>query len=237
MRRLAIAAALAALLALSVCPLAGGLAPAAEREGSIPEDLAARKPPKPNDLYVAVLPFWAIEPRQADTARACVLLNLLRHGFRLAPRGAPNLAALVRQTDSAVRRDPAREPLARLEAQDAARIGKRLGADWVVYGEVGDLHTQSEKGGLMARKLGVVDLRLAVVETSTGEVVFWARVQDAMSGSTGLFRAKATSLERALITRTINAIFDDIGRGMPEHYTSSPVTSELVRQTTDLIKS
>lgn len=217
-----------AVLFLALVVVSAGWAK--EREGSIPEDLAAKRPPRPNDLYVAALPFWAGDERHADLARAAVMLNLLRHGFKLAPSGSRSLAAVARRTDSEVRRDTKREPLARLEAKDAARLGKVLGAQWAIYGEVGDLHTESEGRTFAPRKTGVMDVRLAVVEVESGEILYWARVRDKLPGGNGLWTAKATSIERRLLTQTVNEIFDDIGKGLPEHYVSAEVSQETVRQ-------
>jgi len=220
-----------AVTVLALATLGAMPAGAMEREGSIPEDLAARKPPRPNDLYVAVLPFWSADGKQGEVARACVMLNLMRHGFKLAPKGSPSLAAAARRTDAAIRRDPKWEPLARLETADAARVGKSLGAQWVIFGEFGDLKTQSQKsGGILPRKIGVIDIRLLVADTASGETIYWNRIRDTASGSTGLFRAKATAIERRLVTRAVNTIFDDIGTAMPDHYTGAEVSQEMVRQ-------
>ena len=202
----------------------------AEREGSLPEELAARKPPAPNDLYVAVLPFWSRDERQSETARACVLLNLMRHEFRFAPKGSPSLPVVVRRTDAALKKDSAWEPLARLDPALVARVGAALGARWAIYGEFGELHTTSEKGGILPRKVGVIDLRLVLVEVPSGEILYWSRVQDTGSGGGGLLPAKATSVERRLVTQTINGIFDDLATAMPEHHVGAEVTSEEVRR-------
>lgn len=224
--------AVAAVVALAM----GGLPVLAlEREGSIPEDLMAKRPPHPNDVYVAVLPFWGMEDSQEDIGRACVMLNLMRHGFRLAPKGSRSLAEAARRTESALRRDPKYEPLARIEPADAARVGKAVGAQWAIFGEFGDLRTKSEKeGGVIPRKVGVIDVRLFVVDVDSGSVLFWSRVQDEFPG--GTWPVKATSVERRLVTRTINRIFDDIGAGMPEHYAGAEVTPEMVQKLLDSMR-
>ena len=53
------------LLALGSLPALGG-----QREGTLPDELAAQKPPAPNETYVAVLPFWTRNEEQSDVARA-----------------------------------------------------------------------------------------------------------------------------------------------------------------------
>lgn len=209
----------------------GGMAAAAEvdREGSLPDELAAHKPPVPNEISVCVLPSWSRHEGQREMARACTMLNLMRHGFRLAPGGCTSLSQVARKTDAALKRDPEWEPLVRLQAEDAARVGKTLGADWVMFGEYGDLHTESEGGGILPRKVGVIDFRFVLVEVKSGEVLYWSRVKDSEPSGGGLWPAKATSVERRAVTRTINEIFEDIAAALPEHYAGPEVTSEEVR--------
>ena len=203
---------------------------AAEREGSIPEDLAARKPPHPNEIYVVVFPFWSRDETQSELARACVMLNLMRHRFRVAPKGATSLPSAARRTDAALKRDPEWEPLARLGPEDAARVGKTLGAQWAVYGEFGDLHTESEGGSVLRRKRGVIDIRLVLVDVESGDTLYWCRVKDSSSEGGGLWRAKASSIERRLVTQTINGMFDDIAAALPEHYAGPEVSQGEVRE-------
>lgn len=211
------------LLALGCPP---GLA--AEREGSLPDDLAAHKPPPPGEIYVSVLPFWTREERQSDTARACIMLNLMRHGFRMAPRGCTSLSAVIRKTDAAIKNDRDWDPLARADTEGVTRVAKRLEADWAIYGEFGDLHTESEGGDILPRKTGVIDLRLFLVEVKSGEVIYWSRFMESDGGG-GWWPRKATSIERKLLTQAINTIFDDIAAALPDHYAGPEVTSEEVR--------
>ncbi len=202
---------------------------AAEREGSLPDDLAAHKPPAPGKIYVSVLPFWTRDESQSDVARACIMLNLMRHGFRIAPKGCRTLAAVARKTDAAIRRDSEWDPLARPETQDAARVGKALEADWAIYGEFGDLHTESEGGDILPRKVGVIDLRFLLLDVKSQKVIYWSRFMENDGGGGGLWPAKASSIERKLVTQAINTVFDDISAALPEHYAGAEVTSEEVR--------
>ncbi|MCJ7750433.1 MAG: hypothetical protein MUQ65_04995 [Armatimonadetes bacterium] len=215
---------LVALLSL----LAGLPALAFEREGSLPTDLAALNPPQPNDISVAVLPFWSRDEAQRELGRACILLNLMRQGFRLAPTGSETVPALVRKTDQALRNDSQWDPLATTEPEDAARIGKALGATWVVYGEVGELQVKSEKRGLLPKKAGVIDLRLHFIEVATGKTLYWSRITD--TASCGGWSSSAGAIERRLLTRTINTIFDDLATALPDHYTGAEVTPEEVQR-------
>jgi len=209
---------------------------AADREGSTPEDLAAKNPPHPNEVYVAALPFWASEESHRDLAQTCVMLNALRHGFKLAPSGSRSLAVAARRTETAVKRDGKVEPLARLEPKDVARIGGKLGAQWAIYGEVGDLHSESQGGALARKKTGTIDLRFFLVDVKSGEVLYWTHIQDSGQGSNRLFPAKASAVERKLLTQTLNAIFDDISEALPEHYISAEVTDEMVREAAESFK-
>ncbi len=199
-----------------------------EREGSLPRDLAALDPPRPNDIYAAVIPFWARDEAQRELGRACTLLNLMRHGFPLAPSGSQTVRELVRRTDQALRNDPQWDPLGPIEPDDAARIGKALGAEWVIYGEIGELQVKSEKGGLLPKKFGIIDLRLHLIEAATGKTLYWSRLQD--TASCGGWSSSSSTIERRLLTRTINTIFDDLATALPEHYTSSEVTPEEVQR-------
>jgi len=199
-----------------------------EREGSLPSDLAALNPPPPNDISVAVLPFWSRDEAQRELGRACTLLNLMRQGFRLAPSGSETVTALVRKTDQALRNDSQWDPLATIEPEDAARIGKALGAKWVVYGEVGELQVKSEKRGLLPKKAGVIDLRLHFIEVATGKTLYWSRIQD--TASCGGWSSSAGAIERRLLTRTVNTIFDDLATALPQHYIGAEVTPEEVQR-------
>ena len=223
-------------IVLAVCLLGSMPVLAAEREGSLPQELAAKQPPPPNEIYVAVFPFWSRDDRQTEVGRACSMLNLMRHGFRMAPKGSSSLGMVARRTDTALRRDPECEPLARLQPEDIARVGKALGAQWAVYGEFGDLHTESEKDGILRHKAGVLDLRFQLIEVASGDVLYWSRIRDTASSGGGLWAPRATSIERKLVTRAINSIFDDIGTALPDHYAGAEVTSEEVRQLLEVLE-
>ena len=198
-----------------------------DREGSLPDDLAARKPPAPNEIYVSALPFWSRNESQSDIARACIMLNLMRHGFRMAPKGCSSLSSVIRKTDAAVKKDPKWDPLARPETDDVARVAKALEADWAIHGEFGDLHTESGEGSILPHKVGVIDLRFFLIDVKSGEVIYWSRFRE--NGSGGLWPVRASSIERKLVTRAINAVFDDIASALPEHYAGPEVTAEEVR--------
>lgn len=217
------------LLALGSLPALGG-----EREGTLPDELAAHKPPAPNDIYVAVLPFWTRNEEQSDVARAAIMLNLMRHGFRMAPQGCRSLAEVIRKADTALRRDPEWDPLARMDEKDAARVGRALGADWVMFGEFGDLRVESKGGGILPTKVGHADIRFVLVEAKSGKTLYWRRLGDSEeSGGGGAWPAKASSIERKLVTRAINEVFEDISAAVPEHYAGPEVTAEEVRRLLD----
>lgn len=199
-----------------------------EREGSLPNDLAAVNPPPPNDVSVAVLPVWSRDAAQRELGRACTLLNLMRHGFRLAPRGSDTISALVRKTDHVLRNDAQWDPLTTLDPEDAARMGKALGATWVIYSEIGELHVKSEKRGLLPKKIGVIDVRVHLVDVDTAKILYWSRVQD--SASCGGWSSSASAIERRLLTRTLNTIFDDLATALPDHYAGAEVTPEEVQR-------
>jgi hypothetical protein len=177
------------LLALGSLPALAG-----EREGTLPDELAAQKPPAPSEIYVAVLPFWTRNEEQSDVARAAIMLNLMRHGFRMAPPGCRSLAEVVRKADTALRRDPEWDPLARMEEKDAARVGRALEADWVMFGEFGDLHVESKGGGIIPTKVGHAEIRFVLVEAKSGKTLYWRHLGD--SEESGLSRERSTRCSR-----------------------------------------
>jgi hypothetical protein len=217
-----------AVLVILLGLFAGLPAHAFEREGSVPDDLAAFRPPQPNDIRVAVLPFWTRDDAQSDLVRCAVLLNLMRHGFRFAPPESQTIRNLVLKTDQALRNDTDWNLLGPNEAKDAARVGKALEAKWVIYGELGELQARSEKGGIIPKKYGIVDLRFHLVDTATGKELYWTRIQD--QASAGGWSSSSDAIQRRLLTRTINTIFDDLATALPDHYTCSAVTPEEVQR-------
>ena len=202
---------------------------AIEQEGMTWEELAANNPPQAAGTSVAVMPFWATNERQTELARGAVLLNLLRLGFQLVPE-VGSLAAVAAETDNAVEADTEREPGARLGRQDATRVGQLLGAQYAIYGEIEALRTDMHRRFFRNRKVGAIDIRFVIVNTESGEILYWTRIQDTGSGGTGFWAAKATSIERRLLVRTVNHIFDDIARALPGHSIGPEVTQEQVQE-------
>ncbi len=219
------------ILAVYAVMLGAGTVPAlaTEQEGSKWEDLAARKPPPPTQVSVLVLPFWARDQRHVELVRGCLFLNLKRHGFKLAPE-APSATEIAVKTDEAVKADPDREPGARIGRADAIRLGKKLGAQWVIYGEVERLQTEMHERLFRTRKVGAIDIRVAVVDIGTGEILYWRRVKDTGSGGSGFWAAKATAVERRLLTRTVNYIFDDMAKALPKHTSEPEVTEDAIQE-------
>jgi len=220
--------------------------------GTLPEAVAALKPPPPAELPVAVLPVWAPSPRVAALARACILLNLERRGFALAPSGklrpsaetrdrapqAPSpesVAIHAAKVDILVKVARARDPTARLEREDALGLGERAKARWVIFGEVENLNTAIHKRILFTRKVGSIDMRLSLLDVPTGEVVYWAYIRDTGTGGVGFWMAPAQEIERHLLTRTINRIMDDIAKALPPHKVGSEVTEAQVQRLAETI--
>ena len=219
-----------ALMALVLLAVGGTPGWAVEREGSKSEDLAARKPPPPSKVSVVALPFSASNERQSEQARGCVMMNVLRHSFSLAPSGEKSVVGVARRIDRALKETAEKDPGARLKLEEAVRVGKVLGAQWVIYGEVEDLRTEASRSMLRLRKVGTIEIRLVVADVASGEILYWSRVEDTGSGGGGILKAKASTVERSLLTRTINRIFDDMVTALPEHYVGPEVTQEEVRQ-------
>jgi hypothetical protein len=179
-----------------------------KRQGSAVSALAQRGPIKPGELKAVVLPFWADKPHQVELARGAVMLNLVRLGFPLVP-AAPSLPITAQQVSQAVANDPQKEPAARLQREDATRIGRKVKADWVVYGELEKLQTSRHTRIFSNRKIGAIDLRLVILDVASGEIIYWTRWQDTGSGGFS-WSEKATTIERQLLTRTVNGMFEEL---------------------------
>ena len=103
--------------------------------GTSPAEVAALKArplPQPHDLKIAIMPFWDTSGLK-DNSRmetSAVWLLCQREGFQLTP---------ILDSFKAVANDGDIEPGLPLRKDDAIRIGRKLGAHWVIYGEIRDL--------------------------------------------------------------------------------------------------
>ena len=212
-----------AVLCMGVSAMAA--AQAQVEEGTTRAEWAASKPPAPSEVSVVVLPVWAENRRHTMLAMGSVMLNLRRHGFQVLPE-EKSLPAVAAKVEEAYKADTQHEPGTRVALADAVRLGKHFGARWVVYGEVEELETTYHRRIFRTRRVAGITLRLVVADVESGLVIFWRKVKDHGSGDTGFWNAKATSIERRMMTRTMNRLFDDIAGGLPRHPTLTEVTQE-----------
>lgn len=208
------------LICLLACVVTSSAALAgSQREGTAPETFAATNPPAPSEVKVAVLPFWAANQRQIEIARGAILLNLQRHRFGIVPATA-SLVVCAQETDRVVKADAQREPGARIQREDAVRLGRQLNARWVIYGEV-------EKLECDISHRAAIDLRLVILDVASEKILYWVRWQDTGSRSGS---AKRSSNERRIAVQTINLTFDELKGALPPHKMGPEVTEEQVRQ-------
>jgi hypothetical protein len=216
----------------------------AKREGTDWKELAARKPPSPERIAVAVMPFAAPAAlgavlsqteleRQVELPRACVLLNLQRHRFRIIPDAQP-LVRVPPETDRAMQLT--RDEKLRLSGwkEEALKAGRGLGADWVIYGEWTLRQDFRVKTGLFVRrpvkKQVRLSLHLVLADVKSGEVFYWVRLQDEARGSSTVTGFGATDedrgIARSMLVSLTNAAFDDIAKALPKHEVGPEVTRE-----------
>jgi curli biogenesis system outer membrane secretion channel CsgG len=224
MRRTVVLVGVLAALALAVLAASAG-----DIEGTTAAELKQLSLPSPSTIRVAVLPLFDMKSmeRHTQVATAGVALALMRCGFQLVPepkaRDAAGLAASLHETGEAIKADRRIAPGESLRLEDALRIGQSLGADWVLYGEVVDLHTYMKTGFFQNKKKGVANLKLKIANVATGELVMARQYEDSGSGGgvSGLVFRRATALERTICVRCSNAMLRDLCAALPTH-THSP---------------
>lgn len=211
----------------------------AKREGTDWKELAARKLPAPSGLSVAVLPF-SVTPRQrterqVELPRACVLLNVQRHGFKIVPEAA-SLSLVPALTDKAMALEVMDKLYAQWGQEEALDAGKKVGADWVVYGDCVLDMDYGVSGTLFARmkKHVRLNVHLVLVDVQSGKLLYWSRGEEEAQGSSvshGVgFNAEDAEIGRGLLVRMTNSIFDDIAKALPKHNVGPEVTREQLEK-------
>jgi len=204
-------------------------------EGSAWQDFAARTPPQPSEVTVAVLPFSvpvgsnAFGERVRELPRACVLLNVQRHGFSIVPP-ASSLESVLSETNRAAELPRVRKVTGpHYSREEAQQLGQKLGARWLLYGEFGlDLDLRVT-GGLFVRMKGyyVLDLHVVLLDVQSGEVLYWRRVRDETRCKNYLRPTPEDEKQaRALLVDITNGIFDDLAKALPKHAVGAAVKRE-----------
>ena len=172
--------------------LLASVAQATDINGTSLEELREADLPDPSTVKVAILPIQDLKglERHVQIATGAVALYFSRCGFQLVPEYKP--ASRDRFTDSDAQEltgallkarevfeeEEDVEPDEMLRRSDARRIGEKLGADWVVYGQVVEMHGYLGGG----RKKGAVSLKLRVLDLATGEYILSRQGFDRGSG-------------------------------------------------------
>ncbi len=172
-------------------------------QGSTTEEIAAlqaRPLPQPQALKVAILPFWDSEGSISHVRMATVANYLLwqREGFQMIP---------IQDGFKALEADKEVERGLALRRGEAARLGKAVGADWAVYGEVRDLRHYTKKTVFKEAKYLIAGVRIAVVDVNTGETIYWHQRSDKTGGTgIGTMRKAGTLKRRGVVIASVNAL-------------------------------
>ena len=182
-------------------------------EGTTATEVAALKPlPAPSQTKVAVLPFAATSS-DASHVRIGTGANwlLFQHeGFQMIP---------LKDSIEALKKDGDVEPGLPLRKADALRIGKALGADWVVYGEVKELRPYKKESFFKTSKLMWASMRLAVADVGKDDLMFW-QVRSRRIGGTGFGGGNyksGESLARTGVLSVSSQALEPLMEALPAH--------------------
>jgi curli biogenesis system outer membrane secretion channel CsgG len=178
-------------MVLSAAPVFAKAEPTPQ-EGTTAQELSALKArplPQPGKVKVAVLPFTDSTGSIGNLRMGTVANYLLwqREGFTMLP---------LANSFKALKEDKEIEPGLALRRGDAARLGKRLGADWVVYGDIKELSHNRKVGLFKNSKYVIAGARIAVVEVASGETLYWHSRTDKTGGTAASGNSSATTLKR-----------------------------------------
>lgn len=189
-------------------------------EGTSREELAERKLPVPAAIKVAVLPFWAYSSDVHHTRiGSSVQWLLFQHeGFSMIP---------LPQSFAAFDKDKEAEPGLALRKLDAQRLGKTLGADWVVYGEVRELRVYKKESFFRESRKVIAGLRIAVLDCKSGELFYWKTASGSMGGAP--IKNKFDKLLRLGVLRVSETALTDLFISLPTHKTvgEKPDTGDI----------
>lgn len=147
-------------------------------------ELKSRPLPHPNDIKVVILPLWSSSGSRGDTriGTSATWLLCQREGFDLMP---------ILDGFAAVDGDNEMEPGLPIRREDAERIGRKLGADWVIYGEIQELRHYHKRSWFKDAKYSEGGFRLAVLEIpedkdKNASILYW-QMRKQRRGGTGFF--------------------------------------------------
>ena len=182
-------------------------------EGTTDVEIAALKPlPAPSTIKVAVLPFFAtssdVTHVRMGTGGNWLLFQ--RQGFQMVP---------ILAGFEAVKKDTELEPGLPLRKSDAVRLGKSLGADWVVYGEVKELRPYKKETFFSTSKLMWASMRLAVADVNKDSLIFW-QSRSRRIGGTGIGHGSSkggATLARTGVLSISDQSLTPLFEAMPDH--------------------
>lgn len=196
-------------------------------EGTSDAEIAALKPlPAPSTIKVAVLPFSAtssdVTHVRMGTGANWMLFQ--RQGFQMIP---------ITAGFEAVKKDGELEPGLPLRKSDAVRLGKSLGADWVIYGEVKELRPYKKETFFSSSKLMWASMRLAVADVNNDRLLFWQSRSRRIGGTgfAGGARKGGATLARTGVLSISDQSFAPLFEAMPAHQVSAdkPISGDLAK--------
>lgn len=183
--------------------------------------------PAPSTLKVAVLPFYDAQSDVTHVQMASAANQLLfaRHGFQMTP---------LLESFAAVKKDGDVEPGLPLRKSDALRIGKKLGVNWVVYGEIKEMRPYKKESFFGGQsKFMWASMRLAVMNVDKEELLFW-QARSRRIGGTGFnkgFSKKGEQLVRTGVLSVSDQSFQALMDALPKHETKGdlPDSGDLAK--------
>jgi hypothetical protein len=186
--------------------------------------LKARPLPQPSSLKIAVLPLLDNSGLTENTriGTAAVWMLLQRQNFNLTPILS---GFKVRDNDNEI------EPGAPLRKEDAVRLGKKLGVNWVIYGEVQELRVSKKTGLIKSSKYADASLRLVIADVSSGNILFWQSRHERAGGNAAIWghgNHGDLTLKREGAIKDASAILDPFFAAFPQHAVSEDKFDEGV---------
>lgn len=183
-------------------------------EGTSATELQAAAPlPLPTAIKVAVLPFYDAQSDVTHVQMASAGNHLLfaRHGFQMTP---------LLQSFEAVKKDGDVEPGLPIRKSDALRLGKKLGVNWVVYGEIKEMRPYKKESFFGGQsKFMWASMRIAVMNVDKEEVLFW-QSRSRRIGGTGFnkgFSKKGAQLVRTGVLSVSDQSLQTLMDALPKH--------------------
>lgn len=214
------------LLGLSVvaafCAISPLSAKPKEDQGTSAEELAKVTLPAPNATKVAILPFNDFEGDvyRQRVASAASFLFFQHHGFMMVP---------ILESFQAMEKDGDLEPGEALRKSDAIRIGKSLGANWVIYGAVNNVRVYRKSSLFKNEKKVEINLKITAADCESGNIVFWQTRTEVMAEPDGLFTKKTTRMTRLAIRVATENTLKILFQALLNHQTTgeSPDQEEI----------